>query len=37
AMGGSVPFKEALAVRLGLFKPSLARAQDFFQKRHPRT
>nr|GEW84147.1 putative reverse transcriptase domain-containing protein [Tanacetum cinerariifolium] len=33
AMGGSVPFEEALAARLGLFKPSLARAQDFLQKR----
>ncbi|GKB12189.1 zinc knuckle CX2CX4HX4C containing protein [Tanacetum coccineum] len=37
AMGGSVPFEEALMARLGLFKPLLARAQDFLQKRPPRT
>ncbi|GKA56419.1 phosphoserine phosphatase, chloroplastic [Tanacetum coccineum] len=36
AMGGSVPFEEALAVRLDLFKPSLARVQDFLEKRPPR-
>ncbi|GJR61055.1 hypothetical protein Tco_1503217 [Tanacetum coccineum] len=36
AMGGSDPFEEALMARLGLFKPLLARAQDFLQKRPPR-
>ncbi|GJU94388.1 phosphoserine phosphatase, chloroplastic [Tanacetum coccineum] len=36
AMGGSVPFEEALAARLDLFKPSLACVQDFLEKRPPR-
>ncbi|OMO53148.1 Phosphoserine phosphatase SerB [Corchorus capsularis] len=36
AMGGSVPFEEALAARLTLFKPSLAQVQDFLEKRPPR-
>ncbi|KAK6250074.1 hypothetical protein QUC31_007549 [Theobroma cacao] len=36
AMGGSVPFEEALAARLSLFKPSLAQVQDFLEKRPPR-
>ncbi|XP_010537393.1 PREDICTED: phosphoserine phosphatase, chloroplastic [Tarenaya hassleriana] len=36
AMGGSVPFEEALAARLSLFKPSLSEVQDFLQKRPPR-
>lgn len=36
AMGGSVPFEEALAARLSLFKPSLAHVQDFLEKRPPR-
>ncbi|XVE56810.1 hypothetical protein DITRI_Ditri04bG0040700 [Diplodiscus trichospermus] len=35
-MGGSVPFEEALAARLSLFKPSLAQVQDFLEKRPPR-
>ncbi|GLU12487.1 hypothetical protein SLE2022_291640 [Rubroshorea leprosula] len=35
AMGGSVPFEEALAARLSLFKPSLSQVQDFL-KRPPR-
>ncbi|GJZ08539.1 phosphoserine phosphatase, chloroplastic isoform X1 [Tanacetum coccineum] len=34
--GKPVPFKEALAVRLDLFKPSLVRVQDFLEKRPPR-
>ncbi|KAJ0890139.1 putative phosphoserine phosphatase [Helianthus annuus] len=33
AMGGSVPFEEALAARLDLFKPSLSTVQDFLEKR----
>ncbi|KAM7279235.1 hypothetical protein ACFE04_006369 [Oxalis oulophora] len=36
AMGGSVPFEEALAARLSLFKPSLSKVQDFLEKRPPR-
>ncbi|CAN6578077.1 unnamed protein product [Malus baccata var. baccata] len=32
AMGGSVPFEEALAARLSLFKPSLSQVQDFLEK-----
>ncbi|KAF5745709.1 phosphoserine phosphatase chloroplastic [Tripterygium wilfordii] len=36
AMGGSVPFEEALAARLSLFKPSLSQVEDFLQKRPPR-
>ncbi|CAN6469804.1 unnamed protein product [Victoria cruziana] len=36
AMGGSVPFEEALAARLNLFKPSLAQVNDFLVKRPPR-
>ncbi|XP_076930624.1 phosphoserine phosphatase, chloroplastic-like [Bidens hawaiensis] len=36
AMGGSVPFEEALAARLDLFKPSLSTIQDFLEKRPPR-
>ncbi|MBA0703809.1 hypothetical protein Golax_016108, partial [Gossypium laxum] len=36
AMGGSVPFEEALSARLSLFKPSLAQVQDFLDKRPPR-
>ncbi|KAJ4824016.1 hypothetical protein Tsubulata_046175 [Turnera subulata] len=36
AMGGSVPFEEALAARLSLFKPSLSQVQDFLQKRPPK-
>ncbi|XP_021893283.1 phosphoserine phosphatase, chloroplastic [Carica papaya] len=36
AMGGSVPFEEALAARLSLFKPSLCQVQDFLEKRPPR-
>ena len=36
AMGGSVPFEEALAARLSLFKPSLSQVQDFLEKRPPR-
>ncbi|KAJ4713196.1 Phosphoserine phosphatase chloroplastic [Melia azedarach] len=35
AMGGSVPFEEALAARLSLFKPSLSQVQDFLEKRPP--
>ncbi|CAN8292574.1 unnamed protein product [Cochlearia groenlandica] len=34
AMGGSVPFEEALAARLSLFKPSLSK--EFLEKRPPR-
>ncbi|CAK7323400.1 unnamed protein product [Dovyalis caffra] len=33
AMGGSVPFEEALAARLSLFKPSLAQVQEFLVTR----
>lgn len=36
AMVGSVPFEEALAARLSLFKPSLSQIQDFLEKRPPR-
>lgn len=36
AMGGSVPFEVALAARLDLFKPSLARVLEFLEKRPPR-
>ncbi|KAF3784558.1 Phosphoserine phosphatase [Nymphaea thermarum] len=36
AMGGSVPFEEALAARLNLFKPSLAQVNDFLIKKPPR-
>ena len=31
-MGGSVPFEEALAARLSLFKPSSSKVQDFLEK-----
>ncbi|GJT33662.1 hypothetical protein Tco_0924081 [Tanacetum coccineum] len=34
--GKPIPFKEALAVRLNLFKPSLVRVQDFLEKRPQR-
>ncbi|CAG7869308.1 unnamed protein product [Brassica rapa] len=36
AMGGSVPFEEALAARLSLFKPSLSKIEEYLQKRPPR-
>lgn len=36
AMSGSVPFEEALAARLSLFKPSLSQVQEFLEKRPPR-
>ncbi|KAL6995074.1 phosphoserine phosphatase [Sarracenia purpurea var. burkii] len=36
AMGGSVPFEEALAARLSLFNPSLSQVQDFLEKHPPR-
>ncbi|XP_071731548.1 phosphoserine phosphatase, chloroplastic [Rutidosis leptorrhynchoides] len=36
AMGGSVPFEEALAARLNLFKPSLSTVNEFLQKNPPR-
>ncbi|CAA7056859.1 unnamed protein product [Microthlaspi erraticum] len=36
AMGGSVPFEEALAARLSLFKPSLSKVEEFLEKRPPR-
>ncbi|EEF47763.1 phosphoserine phosphatase, chloroplastic [Ricinus communis] len=36
AMGGSVPFEEALAARLSLFKPSLSQVHDFLEKRPPK-
>ncbi|PNX97601.1 phosphoserine phosphatase chloroplastic-like [Trifolium pratense] len=36
AMGGSVPFEEALAARLSLFNPSLSQLQNFLQQRPPR-
>ncbi|KAK6920990.1 hypothetical protein RJ641_014668 [Dillenia turbinata] len=35
AMGGSIPFEEALAARLSLFNPSLSQLQEFL-KRPPR-
>nr|GEY00107.1 phosphoserine phosphatase, chloroplastic [Tanacetum cinerariifolium] len=37
AIDGPDPFEEALAAKLGLFKPSLARVQDFLQKRPQRS
>ncbi|KAI3892798.1 hypothetical protein MKX03_000902 [Papaver bracteatum] len=36
AMGGSVPFEEALAARLSLFRPSLAQLQEYLEKRPPK-
>ncbi|KAJ1696762.1 hypothetical protein LUZ63_005274 [Rhynchospora breviuscula] len=36
AMNGVIPFEEALAARLSLFKPSLSQVQDFLEKRPPR-
>ncbi|KAF9671473.1 hypothetical protein SADUNF_Sadunf12G0051400 [Salix dunnii] len=36
AMGGSVPFEEALAARLSLFKPSLPQVQEFLETRPPK-
>ncbi|KAJ4762063.1 hypothetical protein LUZ62_072438 [Rhynchospora pubera] len=36
AMNGAIPFEEALAARLSLFKPSLSQVQDFLEKRPPR-
>uniref|UniRef100_A0A0E0MMQ5 O-phosphoserine phosphohydrolase n=1 Tax=Oryza punctata TaxID=4537 RepID=A0A0E0MMQ5_ORYPU len=36
AMTGSVPFEEALAARLSLFKPSLGQVEDCMEKRPPR-
>ncbi|CAH2079827.1 unnamed protein product [Thlaspi arvense] len=36
AMGGSVPFEEALAARLALFKPSLSKVEEFLEKRPSR-
>ncbi|KAI3955137.1 hypothetical protein MKX01_034166 [Papaver californicum] len=36
AMGGSVPFEEALAARLSLFRPSLSQLQEFLEKRPPK-
>ncbi|PSR89121.1 Phosphoserine phosphatase [Actinidia chinensis var. chinensis] len=36
AMSGSVPFEEALAARLSLFKPSLSKVKDFLEKQPPR-
>ncbi|RDX65015.1 Phosphoserine phosphatase, chloroplastic [Mucuna pruriens] len=36
AMGGSVPFEEALAARLSLFNPSLSQLQNFLVQRPPR-
>lgn len=36
AMGGSVPFEEALAARLSIFKPSLSKIQEFLRTRPPR-
>ncbi|CAN0871121.1 Phosphoserine phosphatase, chloroplastic [Linum grandiflorum] len=35
-MGGSVPFEEALAARLSLFKPSLSQLQEFLETRPPK-
>ncbi|KAF5175225.1 Phosphoserine phosphatase protein, partial [Thalictrum thalictroides] len=35
AMGGSVPFEEALAARLSLFNPSWSQLQEFLEKRPP--
>jgi phosphoserine phosphatase len=34
-MGGSVPFEEALAARLSLFKPSLSKVEEYLDKRPP--
>ncbi|MED6130605.1 hypothetical protein PIB30_002197 [Stylosanthes scabra] len=36
AMGGSVPFEEALAARLKLFNPSLSQVQSFLEQRPPK-
>ncbi|KAF8112495.1 hypothetical protein N665_0064s0120 [Sinapis alba] len=36
AMGGSVPFEEALAARLSLFKPSLSKVEEYLEKTPPR-
>ncbi|XP_058788472.1 phosphoserine phosphatase, chloroplastic-like [Vicia villosa] len=36
AMGGSVPFEEALSARLSLFNPSLSQVQNFLEQRPPR-
>ncbi|PIA63195.1 hypothetical protein AQUCO_00200898v1 [Aquilegia coerulea] len=36
AMGGSVPFEEALTARLSLFNPSLSQLQEFLEKRPPK-
>ncbi|CAL5201807.1 unnamed protein product [Lathyrus oleraceus] len=36
AMGGTVPFEEALAARLSLFNPSLSQVQNFLEQRPPR-
>ncbi|KAI9117134.1 hypothetical protein K1719_011300 [Acacia pycnantha] len=36
AMGGSVPFEDALASRLSLFRPSLSQVQNFLEQRPPR-
>ncbi|XP_057798167.1 phosphoserine phosphatase, chloroplastic [Salvia miltiorrhiza] len=36
AMGGSVPFEQALAARLSLFSPSQSQVQEFLEKRPPR-
>ncbi|XP_028786171.1 phosphoserine phosphatase, chloroplastic isoform X1 [Neltuma alba] len=36
AMGGSVPFEDALASRLSLFSPSLSQVQNFLEQRPPR-
>ncbi|KAF7806257.1 Phosphoserine phosphatase, chloroplastic [Senna tora] len=36
AMGGSVPFEDALAARLSLFNPSLTQIQNFLEQRPPR-
>ncbi|KAI4343959.1 hypothetical protein L6164_011245 [Bauhinia variegata] len=35
AMGGSVPFEDALAARLSLFNPSLSQVQNFLVRRPP--
>ncbi|KAG2380753.1 Phosphoserine phosphatase [Vigna angularis] len=36
AMGGSVPFEEALAARLSLFNPSWSQLQNFLKQKPPR-
>lgn len=36
AMSGSVPFEDALAARLSLFKPSLSQVENFLEQRPPR-